>query len=196
MSFAYFAVYVDDKHSFQQYEEIGYWCSYHIYRVESSVITRMTFGGKRVIFMPENVAMAWKFAGANRPFIRVSGSGSKQHEQLPSDMLIQYKPEKVDYFLTEEDTQNAIKFMKLIIRGLAHQYYEQIWESIKPQVSRLEELGSAAGVSVQLKKNPEYARLLESILGRLGATEARLSAAKTIADCNEVLKQLQIDVGM
>lgn len=196
MSYSFFAIYVDDMEEFSKFEEVGYWMGFHIIKIETSLIPRLNLSGKRIINMPEHVAMAWKFAGANRPFIRISGSGSRHLEQLPADKLEPYKPGKVNYYLTDEDIANAIKFMKAIITALAHNYYEQIWLANKPQISMLHELGSAAGISQPLKKNDRYNLALESVLGRLGRTEALLANAKSIADCNEVLKQLQIDVGM
>lgn len=196
MSTSCFAVYVDDKDEFANFDELGYWMSFHIYRIETSLIPRLNLAGKRIVFMPEDVALAWKFAGAKRPFIHFSGESTKQKQQIPTDKLSEYKPGKYEYVLTEQDIANAVKFMKLVIAVLANNYYEQIWQVQKPQISFLHELASFSGIGQPLKKQKQYAEVLESILARRGRIEALLSSATSIAECNSALEQLQIDVGI
>lgn len=191
-----FAVYVDDKAEFSNFDELGYWMSFHVYRIETSLVPRLNLAGKRIVFMAEEVALAWKFAGANRPFIHFSGELTKQKQQIPVDKLTEYKPGKYEYLLTEEDKANAVQFMKLVLSVLANNYYEQIWQVHKPQTSFLHELGSFSGIGQSLKKNRQYTEVLESILARRGRIESLLSSATSIAECNSALEQLQLDVGI
>jgi len=194
VSHVYFAVHTDRKAPYLHFEEIGYWFSYHVYKCESHLLAVMSFD--HAIFMNESVALAWKFAGANRPFIRISGGESRQKNQLPPDSLVPYKPEKVDYVMTDEDLENAVSFMKKIAKDMASRYADNRWKVEGPRLPNVAVLASLAGVSSPLKKNATYFAKLEEIAIWLGRIIGSIESCKTVAECNETIKNLQVEMGL
>ena len=190
----HFSVHVDDKDRYSNFESIGYWFSYHVFRCEKHLLAVMSFPG--ALFMNQDVAMAWKFAGAKRPFIHFSGEDTLQKKQLPADALNMYKPGKYEYVLTELDSANALEFMKIVAMDMIDRYCSNLLSVKLPRLSKVAVLASSLGVAPPLKKNDSYSSALTEVASVAGRMETALSQCKTIAECNEAITLIQTEMGL
>lgn len=85
----------------------------------------------------KEIAYAWKFAANHTGYVSVR-AGTLTNEQL--DILTSTEPtgEKVKYWLTDEDKNNALLFMKFALRKILDDVYDKRLLEVKLNVSELE----------------------------------------------------------
>lgn len=85
----------------------------------------------------EGVAMAWKFAGNYSGYISVRPR-TLANEQL--QVLSSMEPDhmKGRYFLSEEDKQNTVEFMKIVLRKILDEVYDRRFEHLNIEATKLE----------------------------------------------------------
>ena len=106
-----------------------------------------------------------------------------------------YKPEKDKYNFTEEDIKNAVLFMKMVLRETLYRGYEAMWIIDRPQMSGLY-FGSGKTyehehVSTRIDA---YEAQLAEFVDRMAAFDQKIDEAQTIADCNQIMYEIAVDI--
>lgn len=85
----------------------------------------------------EGVALAWKFAGNYSGYISVRPK-TLANEQLQVLSSLEADNMKARYFLTEEDKQNTVEFMKIVLRKMLDEVYDRRFEHLNIEATKLE----------------------------------------------------------
>jgi hypothetical protein len=89
------------------------------------------------VVLPENVAKAWLFFNLARDYINIR-QNSLQNQQLRVAESTEPSDEKVKYYLTDEDKENAVLFMKALMRLMLDEIYDKRFLQESLSVSALE----------------------------------------------------------
>lgn len=194
----YLAVYLEDRGELAKFEAIGSWFNYFVYDISEDLVPRLDLLNHRPIVIPsKDIAYAWKFAGVTRGLIKPRKTVNEIRAQLVEvgASFEPYSELKDLYRITEEDEANALTFMRLILTDMVHRGFERQWYLEKPQISKhylevpIDTLPSEVGKRVE-----EYRFKLADLVARMYAREQTVTAAASIAEANEVLYQLTVEL--
>lgn len=119
-------------------KRIGQYLNYVVGYLDDSVKDIVITEHLRATVIPsKEIAYAWKFAANHTGYLSVR-AGTLTNEQL--DIITSTEPtgEKVRYYLTDDDKNNAFLFMKLALRKILDDVYDKKLLEIKLDVSELE----------------------------------------------------------
>jgi len=116
----------------------GQWLDYVVGWLDDSVkdIAKIKHLNATIID-DEDVALAWKFAGDYRGYISIRAN-TLSNQQL--EIIGSSEPDNVKarYFLTDKDKENGAKFMKIVLRKILDDIYDQRFNQLNLEVSKLE----------------------------------------------------------
>ena len=114
----YFLYDVEDRNPY--INEVGEYSSCLIGAIDEANLLYIRL--PKVLIVPKNVAMAWKFAGKYKGYINVREK-TRAYDQIDHKYLNPYK-DKYQYSLTEEDKENACLFQKAFMCFTLNKYYK------------------------------------------------------------------------
>jgi len=132
----YFLTKIDDLKPIGPMSQYGYWLYYQVVYVDPENERYVDLSKINTKIIDEDVAKAWRFAGVIKDYVSVR-KNTDLYEQLflsskePSD-------DKEYYYLTDEDKENGLKFMKAVLDLVAKEYYDVQFEKLKKKSSVLE----------------------------------------------------------
>lgn len=117
-------------------QEYGSWSNFLILYVDPEHEKYIDLSKVKSTIINEEVAKAWKFANVIKDYVKVR-KNTPNYEQIFAESN-ESDNEKIEYYLTDEDKNNTVNFLKTIMKIILHDHYDLEFEKLRKKSSFLE----------------------------------------------------------